>query len=224
MESGQLNPELIISEDGSHTLRVNELKEHYHSHKGALSESMHVFIDHGFKAVSVAGELRILEVGFGTGLNALLTVLHAEGKPVYYHALEPFPLDKDLIESLNYPDQLEHSDARQVFQSLHDAPWEQAIQVTHRFVLQKLSIPMQKYRSNVKYHLVYYDAFAPHAQPELWEPDIWKHVYGMLQPGGVLVTYCAKGQVKRDMRAAGFEVERLPGPPGKREMTRAIRP
>ncbi len=224
MEKGTLKPELVVSEDGSHTLKVAELKEHYHSHKGALRESQHVFLKHGFEVFSNRSELRILEVGFGTGLNALLTALAAQPQKVTYHTLETFPLNAELVSELNYAQLLDSDHAAQTFNAIHKAEWEIEVPVDECFKLQKIECPIQEYEAHESYDLVYYDAFAPHAQPELWEPEIWTRLFAMMSHQGVLVTYCAKGQVKRDMKAAGFEVEGLPGPPGKREMTRARKP
>lgn len=223
MENRALNPKIVQSADGSHTLRVEELKEHYHSHKGAIQESRYVFLQMGLDLFKESADIRILEVGFGTGLNALLTAIQKQRGRVHYTTLETFPLSSDLISELNYPELLKAENARELFVSIHDAPWEQDVHVCDDFILIKKNCPVQFFDSELGFDLVYYDAFAPHAQPELWGPDIWERLYSMVNSNGVLVTYCAKGQVRRDMQAAGFKVERLPGPPGKREMLRARR-
>jgi tRNA U34 5-methylaminomethyl-2-thiouridine-forming methyltransferase MnmC len=223
MEKGTLKFDLIESGDGSHTLRVEALKEHYHSHKGAMQESMHVFIKMGLGQLPARQEIAILEVGFGTGLNALLTCLKGTAS-VQYTALETNPLPRELVSRLNYPQLTGDDRASDLFLALHDAPWNASVEITAGFNLEKLTAPIETFTSHKQFDLVYYDAFAPHAQPELWTPAIWKRLIGLMNPGGVLVTYCAKGQVRRDMQSAGFQVERLEGPPGKREMLRAQKP
>lgn len=225
MENPALNARLILSEDGSHTLRVDELNENYHSHKGAIRESLHVFIEMGLYQFDKNEQISILEVGFGTGLNALLTCLSNHCGAIEYCTLETNILPETLTAQLNYPDQIEDSRAAQLFKAMHQAPWNQKSNITEHFNLYKLNLAVQEIES-IKlnpFDLIYYDAFAPHAQPELWTADIWKLIESLLKLGGILVTYCAKGQVRRDMQAAGLIVERLQGPPGKREMIRATK-
>lgn len=224
MEKRPLNPTIIESGDGSHTLRVEALKEHYHSHKGAVQESMYVFLAKGLAVFSEPSSCCILEVGFGTGLNALLTLLYGKEHSIHYTSLEAYPLDIDLAMQLNYPEYTGIEGARELFEQLHQSPWNCEVEISAQFFLEKRSEPLQQFQRDNAFDLVYYDAFAPHAQPELWEPEIWEKLYGMMRPNAVLVTYCAKGQVRRDMQAAGFKVERLEGPPGKREMIRATKP
>lgn len=224
MEKRPLNPQIVESGDGSHTLRVESLKEHYHSHKGAIQESMHVFLAMGLDAFPLDAEVSILEVGFGTGLNALLTLLNQGSRRIHYTSLEAYPLEPALALQLNYPERTRVEGARSIYEALHHAEWNQAAAIRPGFILEKWSKPLQSFVTEKNYNLVYYDAFAPHAQPELWEPAIWEKLIAMMHPGAVLVTYCAKGQVRRDMQSAGFEVERLEGPPGKREMLRAKKP
>ena len=223
MEAGKLKIELVTSEDGSHTLRIPELKEHYHSHKGALRECEHVFIKMGLEYLQENNEIRLLEVGFGTGLNALVTALRKGSQTIYYTGLEPIPLHSEIIEKLNYSTLLDNNEAHQVFQKLHHSSWNTPTEIVAGFHLEKREQKLEEFKPIHPFDLVYYDAFAPHAQPELWVPSIWEQLYDQMIPGGILVTYCAKGQVRRDMQVAGFTVERLPGPPGKREMLRAIR-
>jgi len=223
MEDDALKPKLVESWDGSHTLRVESLNEYYHSHKGALRESQHVFLQMGLHELMERQRIRILEVGFGTGLNALLTAL-SDGPEIHYLTLETYPLSMELVEQLNYPDLVQDPRASTLFKQLHESPWEESVSLTDRFTLKKRKCPIQDLRDIEKVDLVYYDAFAPHAQPELWEPSIWTQLFDQMNSDGYLVTYCAKGQVRRDMIAAGFEVERLEGPPGKREMLRAKKP
>ncbi|MEZ4722459.1 MAG: tRNA (5-methylaminomethyl-2-thiouridine)(34)-methyltransferase MnmD [Flavobacteriales bacterium] len=223
MAEDKLAPRIIESGDGSHTLRVDALNENYHSHKGAIRESMHVFIRMGLEAIQKSN-IRILEVGFGTGLNALLSALNAGEKHVHYTSLETYPLDASITEKLNYVHQIDDERAPIIFEALHQAPWNESTQITDQFQLEKRHTSLQAFEPKAKFDLIYYDAFAPHAQPELWEPVIWEKLYAMMSAGAVLVTYCAKGQVRRDMQSAGFWVERLEGPPGKREMMRAMKP
>lgn len=215
---------IIESGDGSHTLRVEALNENYHSHKGAIRESLHVFIEKGLGCFEKDAPIRILEVGFGTGLNALLTWLHRSERAIHYTALEAYPLESELVSRLNYPDLIEGERMADRFQQLHQAAWNQSVELASGFELNKKHIRLEEFQSKEGFDLIYYDAFAPHAQPELWEQVIWNQVAGLMNPGGVLVTYCAKGQVRRDMQAAGLETERLEGPPGKREMLRARKP
>ena len=204
------------SADGSTTLWVPGLDEHYHSIHGALTESQHVFIEAGLKAIGTSN-VRILEVGLGTALNARLTLDQAQkdGRTIAYDALEKFPLTKEEIEAVG-------------FQGMSkEAPFLTATpgavtQITEKFTFRLLVEDVKTFNGEQgSYDLIYFDAFAPSAQPDLWTDAVFENMYGLLKPGGALVTYCAKGVVKRSMKAAGFEVEALPGPPRKREMTRA---
>jgi tRNA U34 5-methylaminomethyl-2-thiouridine-forming methyltransferase MnmC len=219
-------PTIMITADGSHTLLVPELNEHYHSTNGALAESMHVFIHAGLEAALPGKlELQILEVGFGTGLNVLLTLVHAAEIPIVYTAIEPFPPDPLLIEQLNYPQLLAKADADTFYKSLMAAPENAATKITKHFTLIKKREQIQQtFLEPCTFDLVYFDAFAPTVQPELWEIVIFKKIFGALKPGGILVTYSSKGLVKRNLHETGFVVERLPGPPGKRHITRAVKP
>ena len=204
------------SADGSTTLWVPGLDEHYHSIHGALTESQHVFIEAGLKAIG-ASNVRILEVGLGTALNARLTLDQAQedGLTIGYDALEKFPLTKEEIEAVGLQGMSK------------EAPFLTATpgavtQITEKFTFRLLVEDVKTFNGEQgSYDLIYFDAFAPSAQPDLWTDAVFENMYGLLKPGGALVTYCAKGAVKRSMKAAGFEVEALPGPPRKREMTRA---
>lgn len=210
------SPEIIHTSDGSHTLYLEHLDETYHSRHGAVQESMHVFIEMGLKRIDKPA-IRILEIGFGTGLNALLTAKHAD-RPVHYVSLEPFPLGPDVYQSLNYAaDRHDQS----LFYALHEAPWGRPMQVNEHLTLEKHATGLMDFKTQ-DVDLVYYDAFGPNAQPELWELSVFEHLATMLKTGAMLVTYCAKGQVRRNLQAAGFEIERLEGPPGKREMLRGM--
>ncbi len=223
--------ELILTSDGSHSLRSLRFGVEYHSVHGAIQESKHVFIEAGLKHLLQQDRqtVHILEMGFGTGLNALLTRIVARDKPTVqfvYDAYEQFPVPPTEVAALNYPRQLEVT--APFFHELHDSGWHVAHQLEQNFVFRKhqadfLSVIKRPYSPD-SVDLVYYDAFAPRSQPELWTQEAFAVSFAALRPGGALVTYCAKGQVKRDLRAVGFTVEPLPGPPGKREMTRAVKP
>ena len=222
-------PEIVITEDGSKTLYLPKLNEHYHSSHGALQESRHIFIESGFKTVaSRACSLTVLEMGFGTGLNALLTFMEARKinlKKVHYLGVEAFPVEKEQWLQLEYSILFDDKDAGDVFFKMHECPWDLPYFISEKFVLNKIKgdFTSMSFKEG-SFDLVYFDAFAPDLQPELWTVDVFSVIYKALRPGGVLVTYSAKGSVKRALQMAGFVIEGLPGPPGKREITRAIRP
>ena len=221
-------PEIIISGDGSHTLKVDGLDEHYHSTFGAISESMHVFIEAGLKEALAhnASTLNILEVGFGTGLNALLTLRESmnSGIDIRYMALETMPLDHKIWAKLNYPEQLKDGRAGGWFKRIHQSAWNEEEEIVAGFFLNKIQCQLQDYITDVmKYDLIYFDAFAPDVQAELWTEEIFHKIVNMTNPGGILVTYSAKGSVRRALQSAGFKVERIPGPRGKREMMRGVK-
>ena len=228
MESEEIKRKinLFITEDGSHSLQVPELDETYHSSHGAIQESAHVFIKNGLKHWLIENqkkEVSIFEVGFGTGLNALLTALKAAELDVQvnYQSIELYPLPNEISAQLNYAKQL--SCEQQVFQKLHTSRWEERIEISKKFTLHKTKDSFKDFEPNTTYDLIYFDAFAPSKQPEMWSYKIIEKCYPMLNPNGIFVTYSAKGQLKRDLKKAGFSVESLPGPPGKFEMVRAIK-
>ncbi|GIV31690.1 MAG: hypothetical protein KatS3mg029_1041 [Saprospiraceae bacterium] len=219
--------EIITTQDGSPTIRLPELDVTYHSRYGAVQESRHVFIEHGLFLKSIGRrELDILEIGFGTGLNTLLTALESNrlGIKVHYTALDNRPLDKKIWSSLDYAATVGNPLTDSFFKSIHEAPWDKPTAISPAFTLEKREQRVEGWSPMRSYDLCYFDAFAPNSQPELWTEEIMSKMYQALKPGGVLVTYCAKSAFKRALKAAGFEVESLPGPPGKREMTRATRP
>jgi tRNA U34 5-methylaminomethyl-2-thiouridine-forming methyltransferase MnmC len=220
--------EIRETKDGSTTLFVPELNEHYHSINGALQESLHVFIRAGLHHVLPSQpRVRLLEVGFGTGLNALLSLQHVMGQPgaVQYDTLEKYPLTWELIQAMHFEKFILNPELLDYLPQLHQSPWEQAIRVLPNFELRKLQADLETLiLPENHYHLIYFDAFAPEKQPALWTDAIFGKLYEALQPGGVLVSYCAKGSFKRSLKAVGFSLEALPGPAGKREMTRARRP
>jgi tRNA U34 5-methylaminomethyl-2-thiouridine-forming methyltransferase MnmC len=215
---------VILTGDGSHSLLNAELDETYHSRHGALQESEYVFIKQGlgyWLERNKQEQLAILEVGLGTALNAWLT-FHSPvlaGWKVRYFAIEKFPLTKELWQQLNYA-----THERELFEKIHALPWNSWQQVTPWAILFKSESTLQDVAlPDLNFDIVYYDAFAPNKQPDMWTVEVLQKVVTKLQMGGVFVTYCAKGQLKRDLKALGLEVQSLPGPPGKREMIRAIK-
>jgi len=218
--------EIIATGDGSSTIYIPEWNEHYHSSHGALQEAQHVFINHGLNP-KTDDYLTIFEMGFGTGLNALLTYFASEKRNQYIHyiGLEAFPPTKEEWRAMNYTQYSRDVDSEGVYQQLNETTWDTSASISEHFVIDKREMTIQELELDTSsVDLVYYDAFGPRVQPELWSAEIFAKIFRWMTPGGVLVTYCAKGQVKRDLKAVGFEVESLPGPPGKREMTRAIKP
>jgi tRNA U34 5-methylaminomethyl-2-thiouridine-forming methyltransferase MnmC len=211
--------------DGSDTLFSEEMQESYHSINGAVQESRHVFIEAGFRQQK-RSSIRIFEVGFGTGLNALLTWGEASRmqKQIDYHAIEAFPVSSNIYQSLNYQE-LEPALPSDAFLQLHQSVWGSPVIVeTGRFCLTKHLGNFTEFFLEKRFDLIYFDAFAPDKQPEMWEEPLFERLFESLESGGILVTYCAKGEVRRQMQRCGFQVERLPGPPGKREMLRATKP
>lgn len=214
---------LIETSDGSHSLFVRSLNETYHSRHGAVQESQWVFIKHGLDHLLKNKKPRIHEVGFGTGLNALLAMRWAEEHQVHVHftSLETNVLSLELAEQLNYASSEQE---RSNFLKMHAAPWNQDVVITPHFTLHKAQREVQAEVSDAQFDVIFFDAFGPPTQPEMWTRAVFQRMFNALKPGGILVTYCAKGQVRRDMQSIGFTVERLPGPPGKREMLRATKP
>ena len=218
---------IIESGDGSHTLFHSGLNETYHSMHGAVQESEHVFIKAGLEQfLESKKEIHIFEVGFGTGLNAWLTYKRIAGTDakVVYHSIEPFPLLEEIYSKLNYTKSTEDKELYDFFIELHKAPWDEGVVLNHNFTLKKIHARLEDYHTgdNV-FDIVYYDAFAPSKQAEMWLPENIQKVHSCLVEKGVLVTYCARGQFKRDLKAVGFTVETLLGPPGKKEMTRGVK-
>ncbi len=229
------------TDDGSATLFVPELNEHYHSTKGARTESQHIFINMGLKA-SLVEAPHILEIGFGTGLNAWLTLEEAEksSRVVNYKGLELYPLEWLTIKELGYIDQFEQvtinnqpTSSIGLFELMHTSPWENELTISPHFILKKIQADFSKWGEKYASHqlfepstfdIIYFDAFAPEKQPEMWSQNLFDHLYVLLNKGGILTTYCAKGVIRRMLQTAGFTVERLPGPPGgKREILRALK-
>lgn len=222
--------QLMATGDGSHSLYHADLDESYHSHHGALRESQFVYIDQGLTLLPPRPTLRVLEVGLGTGLNVLLTARAQQQRPestVTMTSLEPYPIPTALIDQLNYCDLLECNAAeRALFQAIHQCPWQSPQALTTGFTFTKLNQRLEDWAvPEEPFDIVYYDAFAPSKQADIWAQTNLDKCAAALRPGGLLVTYCAQGAFKRNLRAAGFELgPRLPGPPGKKEMVRAVKP
>ncbi|WP_339788581.1 MAG: tRNA (5-methylaminomethyl-2-thiouridine)(34)-methyltransferase MnmD [Imperialibacter sp.] len=221
------NVHLILTDDGSHSLKNEALNETYHSFHGAVQESAHVFIEMGLRhwCNQHKGAARILEIGFGTGLNAYLSLIFAKehARTVAFETLETFPLPTEIYENLNYADLIGEGDLPKYFRLLHSSDWGKPVEITPHFFLKKLETPVHDYSSTTPFNIIYFDAFAPNKQPEMWTMEVIQKMYDSLAPGGFLVTYCAQGQFKRNLKQAGFTVEELPGPPGKKEMVRAVK-
>ncbi|MCE3296171.1 MAG: hypothetical protein K0R65_1885 [Crocinitomicaceae bacterium] len=218
------NKELFTTADGSKTFFLPELNEYYHSHHGAIQEARHVFLKNGLAEKSAQKQLSILEVGFGTGLNAFLTAIEAANKQleINYTGLEAFPLTSQEAQEMAYTSNPDLELFDDLFSEIHATNWGEFSQINSNFKLKKIKETLQQTSfENESFDLVYFDAFGPRVQPELWTEALFAKIYAALKPGGILVTYCAKGQVKRDLKSAGFNVETLDGPPGKREMIRA---
>lgn len=214
---------IITTEDGSHSLFDEELNETYHSTRGARGESMHVFIKEGLEHLlsnSNLDDVRILEVGLGTGLNAFLTATFAKdhSQKIHFTSLEPFPIEKEIYERLNYADSEEE---RELMMQIHEVDWESDQQLDAHFTLHKTIRKLENFESEETSDIIYFDAFAPSKQAEVWSLKNLKKCYSLLNPEGVLTTYCAQGQFKRNLVEAGFEVETLQGAMGKKEMVRA---
>lgn len=210
---------LLHTHDGSHTV-VHPTGDTYHSIHGAVQESQHVFLKNGlqdFLHEHPAKLVKILEVGFGTGLNALLTLQQHPDIQIQYTTLEPYPLEAGIFQQLNF-------NGRDALLALHRCEWNPPQAISNNFTLIKLQSTLEQSRlPDNFFDVVYYDAFAPSSQPELWTIQAFEKIYRSMTKPSVLTTYCAKGQVKRDLKTVGFVVESIPGPPGKREMIRAVK-
>ena len=218
---------IISTADGSHTIQNCALMEHYHSIHGAVQESKHVFIESGlFEAVKLKREITILEIGMGTGLNAWLTLRAAleHDLNISYLALEPFPLPSEIWESLNYPLLAPFPDGIRYYKAIHMAAEGRWTEITREFRIFRSKDRLEDFRyEEGSFDLVYFDAFGPSVQPEIWSAGNFRKIAGLMAPGAVLVTYSSKGEVKRALISSGLSVEKIPGPPGKREMLRARR-
>ncbi len=219
---------LIDTKDGSHTFFSDLFHTTFHSTDGSMEESKHVFINNGLNYLlgnSIQNDISILEIGFGTGLNALLTLVESVNhkRCIHYHALEFYPLVYEHIKHLNY---LQHIPMQyhSGFEKMHLQEWNTTAEIKQDFYFTKMLNRIETYQNDQQFDLIYFDAFSPKEQPELWTESVFCNMYAALKPGGVLVTYCAQGQMKRYMKSAGFKVSALPGFGSKREMTMAEKP
>jgi tRNA U34 5-methylaminomethyl-2-thiouridine-forming methyltransferase MnmC len=212
---------VISTSDGSKTIYVPELDEYYHSAYGAVEESKHVFINNGYKKFP-GNTIRIFELGFGTGLNVLLTLLESvkDKKRIEYLSIEKYPLDKEIIDQINYG-QLFTEKGELYFSLIHEAEWDKPCFINDSFSLHKITGDIRDFTTDSFFDIVYYDAFAPGKQPEMWSFDLISKVCSLLSSGGIFITYSARGQLKRDLSKLGFDVEHPDGPRGKRQITRA---
>jgi tRNA U34 5-methylaminomethyl-2-thiouridine-forming methyltransferase MnmC len=213
-----MQTQIKITGDGSATLYVPKIDEIYHSIHGAVQESLHIFINNGLKLCNKEN-INILETGFGTGLNAFLTLIEAEqsNKQIVYTALEKYPVNMETVEKLNYP-ALCNAGYRDYFAKLHLCEWNKTLKISSHFSIRKILCDFTRYTGLQEYDIVFFDAFSPEKQPEMWSEKMFAKLYRHCRRGAILTTYCAKGSVRRAMMAAGFRAERLPGPPGKRQM------
>jgi len=216
--------EIVKTSDGSTTIHLPDWNENYHSTHGAIQESNHVFIDKGLSVISLT-EISILEIGFGTGLNCFLTLLEAEKRKitVNYIGVEAYPVTEEEAIQLNYVSELNVDERQAVFNQLHQVSWEENHEVLPGFFLEKRKQFFKDIEAANQFDLIYFDAFGAEHQPELWSVGIFRIMFEAMKENGVLVTYCAKGSVRRAMQEVGFIIERLDGPPGKREMLRATK-
>jgi tRNA U34 5-methylaminomethyl-2-thiouridine-forming methyltransferase MnmC len=217
--------EIIQTADGSKSIYLPHMGENYHSIHGALQEARHVYIQNGLETLHGRKQLDIFEMGFGTGLNTLLTLEHAKTnfERIKYTSIEAFPLSISMANMLEYERFVDLS-VTDTFKRMHTCKWNEPCQLTTFFVLNKLHLRIEIYVPEPEsFDLIYFDAFGPKFQEKLWDLSILYKMYTMLRPEGVFVTYCAKGQLKRDLKSLGFHVQTLNGPPGKREMIRAIK-
>ena len=215
--------QIVTTTDGSHTIYVPELDEHYHSVHGAFQESEFIFMKNGYDTCN-NDPVNILEIGFGTGLNALLTAYRslAGKRKVFYTTLDKYPLDKEITEKLNHHIFAGPS-GKELFDKIHEAEWGKMICISPAFSLLKIRCDLTKDAIGGSYDLVYFDAFGPDKQPEMWSGNILKKISDVIKPNGIFVTYSCKGEVKRNLREYGFKVTLVQGPPGKRHITRAIK-
>lgn len=213
--------EIIITSDGSTTIHLPEWNEQYHSIHGAIQEAYHVFIKSGFEVIKKE-VISILEIGFGTGLNCFITLLETE-KNIDYIGIEAYPVIKEEVEKLNYVSKLKAENNRNLFEKIHEVSWEKKHTIAPHFLLTKRKQFFSEITDKNCFDLIYFDAFGARVQPDSWTEDIFKIMFTALKSEGVLVTYAAKGSVRRAMQSVGFHVERLPGPPGKREMLRGVK-
>lgn len=213
------------TKDGSQTLYIPEMDEHYHSVNGAVQESMHVFIAAGLRRIA-KDSIRVLEIGFGTGLNALLSLKEVEEQAgrvrIDYHSVELYPLEESIVEMLNYGEVV-WPDRKELYSLLHTSSWNKPVSITSNFTLHKIQGDANLVDFPTAVDVIFFDAFAPDKQPALWTPELFAKLYAHTAVGGLIVTYCAKGEVRRGMQSVGFSMQRLPGPPGKRHILLGVK-
>lgn len=222
--------EIIITSDGSTTIHLPDWNEQYHSKHGAIQEAKHVFIKHGLHHFCNSdeftersrSEVSILEIGFGTGLNCFITILETEN-PINYVGVEAYPISEAEIEKLNYVSELDAENQQEIFDTIHSVSWEEKHRISENFQLTKRKQFFSDIEDRNAFDVIYFDAFGARVQPELWTEEIFQKMYDSLKTNGILVTYSAKGSVRRALQSVGFTVERLEGPPGKREMLRGVK-
>lgn len=218
----QTEPQIVRTSDGSDTLYIAGIDEHYHSVHGAIRESEHIFINCGLDYCS-SDPVKIFEAGFGTGLNAVLTLIKSQGKrKVFYTSIDNYPLSETTISRLNYPDIIPGG-YRDLFTQIHKCKWDIVTKITENFSLLKIREDLTKWLASGEYDLIYFDAFGPDKQPEMWSDNIFRKISHITVPGGIFVTYSSKGDVKRNLTGNGFSVTLLPGPLGKRHIIRAVK-
>ena len=215
--------EIVITGDGSHTLYVSELDEHYHSIHGAIQESDHVFIINGLDYCK-ADQVCIFETGFGTGLNAFLSAIYSvtHNKKIFYTSIEKYPLSESIINSLNYKEFVEERYAY-LFEKIHSCRWDLKQDILPGFTLLKIKGDLLTSSLKGHYDTIFFDAFGPEKQPDMWTDEVLGKISEITAPGGILVTYCVKGSVQRSLKKSGFNISLLPGPPGKRFVLRGIK-
>ncbi len=221
----KLKKELLQTSDGSLTIHLPEWNESYHSKHGAIQEAYHVFIKNGLDFFSDKNEISILEIGFGTGLNAFITLLESKkrNQKIHYTAVEAFPVTNDIYAQLNYHELLNASEHKGVFMCLHESKWNQAQEISSTLSLEKIQMKFEDITFENRFDLIYFDAFGFRVQPELWSLDIFKSMFKALKTKGILTTYACRGIITRNLKESGFEVKKVPGPIGKREMTLAFK-
>lgn len=217
--------EILVTSDGSTTIHLPDWNEQYHSKHGAIQEAYHVFIQSGLQLFFDAKEVSILEIGFGTGLNAFITFLEGQKHDLFvdYVGVEAYPVKQEEVEKLNYTTELKAEKFADAFKKMHSVSWEERHEVSNIFKLEKRQQFFKDISDENTFNLIYFDAFGARVQPELWTVEIFQKMYNALTKDGVLVTYAAKGSVRRAMQEVGFTIEKLSGPPGKREMLRGIK-
>lgn len=224
LKTSILQREIIQTHDGSTTIHIKEWDECYHSKHGAIQEAQHVFIKNGLSLFQNK-EVSILEIGFGTGLNAFITFLESRKmkQSIHYVGVEAYPISAEELVSMNYVEELDANGEKEIFEKMHQSNWDEKVELSDHFSLEKRKQFFQEIEDTGQYDLIYFDAFGYRVQPELWSTAIFSKMFASLKDKGILVTYAARGVIKRSMIEAGFTVEKMAGPPGKREMFRATK-